>query len=668
MTHAANVDRGREGVGLFSVRSPVLVICLLAWMATVSLDTHAVAQNSDADWPTYNRDLAGTRYSPLTDISPDTVSQLEEAWSYRFHPDDGFIEGPSPAELFQQVTPIVVDGIMYLAAGNRVVALQAETGEEIWRHELTDGLASFRGVAYWPGSEGSGARIFFTSLNKVVALNAETGERHLTFGTGGEATLRVPYNGVPVVYQDILVLGSNVFGPGQRHIAPHLNRPRGGGAPTYPYPRALDAGTGTLRWELHTIPQESDFGTQTWGAESWRNRIGNNVWAFTLTVDEARGLVYIPVSSPGANFYGGDRPGDNLFGNTTVAVDIRTGERAWYFQNIHHDLWDYNLPPAPGLFEIEREDERIPALAQVGKSGFMFILNRETGEPVYGVEERVVPAGDVPGEQYAATQPIPVRPRPLARVNIESGDVVTAADTTPEHAAACRELWDTVDYYNAGPYTPLRLHAADTAPSLVFPGMQGGTSWGGTAYDPALGYLFVNSKERPISGWMRENPAYMDDPDTQVPYVREPGPPFEAPIFDEDGDRRGALPCFKPPWARLFAVDVNTGDIAWEVPLGVNELLPEDKQKVGSPSEGGPIVTAGGLVFIGATGDRTFRAFNARTGEELWAIGFDYNVSAIPMTYAGPDGKQYLAVNVSSPATGEPRGNERLVVFSLPDR
>lgn len=646
-----------------------LVLALAAVVLVVmSVVTVSAQEPGAADWPTYNRDLAGTRYAPLDEINTGTVGALEEIWSYQFHPEDRFIEGPSPAELFQQVTPIVIGGVMYLAAGNRVVALHSETGEEIWRYELTEGLASFRGVAYWPGNEAYGARIFFTSLGKVIALEAETGRRDLTFGNGGEAALRVPYNGVPVVYEDTLVLGSNVFGPGQQHIAPHLNRPRGGGAPTYPYPRALDAGTGTLRWEFHTIPQESDFGNQTWGAESWRNRIGNNVWAFTLTVDEERGLVYIPVSSPGANFYGGDRPGDNLFGNSTVAVDIRTGDREWYFQNIHHDLWDYNLPPAPGLFSVEKDGEHIPALAQVGKSGFMFILNRETGVPIYGVEERPVPAGDVPGEAYSPTQPIPLKPPPVARVSFGPNDIVTADDTTEEHAAACQALWTSVGYYNEGPYTPLRLREAETAPSLVFPGMQGGVNWGGTAYHPALGYMFVNSKERPLNGWMRANPEYDSDTDTQVPYVREPGPPFEAPIFDDEGTRLGLLPCFKPPWARLLAIDVHTGEIAWEVPLGVNDLLPEGKQRVGSASEGGPIVTAGGLVFIGATADRTFRAFDARTGRELWAETFDYNVSAIPMTYAGRQGRQYLAVNVSAPASGELRGNERLVVFALPER
>ena len=346
--------------------------------------TQEPQRSADADWPTYNRDLAGTRYSPLTQIDTRNVSSLREVWSYTFHPEDGLIEAVEPGEIFQQVTPIVVDGVMYLAAGDRVVALRPETGEEIWRHEVTEGLASYRGLTYWQGSGVHGPRIFFTSLSKVVALNARTGERDPMFGNQGEVELRIPYAGVPVVSQDILVFGSNAYGPGGVHIMAHLNQPRGGDEPVYPYPRALDAKTGKLLWEFPTIPTETDFGNHTWGNESWRNRIGNNVWAVTLTVDEARGLVYMPVSSPGANYYGGDRPGDNLFGNSTIAIDIQTGALKWYFQNIHHELWDYNLPPAPGLFTIERDGRTIPALAQVGKSAFMFILNRETGEPVYG--------------------------------------------------------------------------------------------------------------------------------------------------------------------------------------------------------------------------------------------------------------------------------------------
>ena len=253
----------------------------------------------------------------------------------------------------------------------------------------------------------------------------------------------------------------------------------------------------------------------------------------------------------------------------------------------------------------------------------MFILDRETGEPVYGVEEQPVPAGDVPGEHYSPTQPIPIKPPPLARVRISRDDIVTAADTNARHAASCRERWDTVGDYNAGPYTPLRLRAEGTAPSLVFPGWSGGVNWGGTAYDPELGYILVNSKDEPLAGWMQENPQYGPNTRDHVPYVRVGGPPFVAQLFDDNGTQLGLVPCFKPPWARLFAIDASAGEIAWEVPLGINELLPEGQQKVGSPAVGGPMATAAGLTFIGATADRRFRAFDSRTGAELWSTAFD---------------------------------------------
>ena len=233
-----------------------LGVIVIASVAVLAQGTQEPQRSAAADWPTYNRDLAGTRYSPLTQITPRNVSSLREAWSYKFHPEDGIIEALDPTDVFQQVTPIVVDGVMYLAAGNRVVALRPETGEEIWRHELTEGLVSYRGVTYWPGSGEHGPRIFFTSLWKVVALNARTGERDPMFGNQGEVEVRIPYAGVPVVSQDILVLGSNAYGPGEVHIMPHLNQPRGGGEPSYPNPRALDAKTGKLLWEFHTIPQE----------------------------------------------------------------------------------------------------------------------------------------------------------------------------------------------------------------------------------------------------------------------------------------------------------------------------------------------------------------------------------------------------------------------------
>jgi quinoprotein glucose dehydrogenase len=427
---------------------------------------------------------------------------------------------------------------------------------------------------------------------------------------------------------------------------------------------AYDARTGRKVWDFHTIPRPGELGHDTWGNDSWRDRTGNNVWSFTLTLDEQRGLVYMPISGPGMNYYGGDRPGDNLFSNTTVALDALTGKLKWHFQNIRHEIWDYNLPPAPGLIDIRKDGKTIPALAQVGKSGFMFILNREDGTPVHGIDERPQAKSDVPNEWFPATQPIPRKPGPLARVSMTRNDLVTADDTTPAHAEACRALWDKVNFRNDGPYTPWNYRPNGGPPSLAFPGMTGGVNWGGTATDPALGYIFVNSKDEPSTGWIAPNPRYNEQTkDTEFPYIHQSGGTVSAEARTPDGRSLGTLPCFRPPWASLMAVNAATGEFAWRVPLGVNDNMPDGKKLVGSPGYGGPMVTAGGLVFIGATRDQRFRAFDSRTGKELWSVRLDYNVTAIPITFTGRNGRQYVAVTAATNGKGN---NESLHVFALP--
>jgi quinoprotein glucose dehydrogenase len=631
------------------------------------------ARAASEDWPSYNRDLAGTRYSPLTQINTTNVSTLVEAWSYRLRPEPGksvpAVDKPASSfEIFQEVTPIVVNGVMYLPSGNRIVALEPETGKEIWRYELPEGLASFRGVAYWPGDSPSTtlgasrlpARIFFTSLKKLMAVRADTGVLDRTFGDDGQIDLEIAYSGVPAIYKNVVLMGSNFFGPGERHIGLHLERAMGEKGDVHAY----DARSGKKAWDFHTIPRPGEVGHDTWASDSWKGRTGNNVWSFTLTVDEQRGLVYMPVSGPGMNYYGGDRPGNNLFSNTTVALDALTGKLKWHFQNIRHELWDYNLPPAPGLIDIKKDGKTIPALAQVGKSGFMFILNRVDGTPIYGVDERPQAKADVPGEWYPASQPIPKKPGPLARVSMTRNDLVTAEDTTPAHAEACRALWDKVQFRNDGPYTPWNYRPSGAPPSVIFPGMTGGVNWGGTATDPELGYIFVNSKDEPSTGWIAPNSRYNEKTkNTEFPYVQQSGGALSAEARDTNGRSLGNLPCFRPPWASLMAVNAATGEFAWRVPLGVNDNMPEGKKNVGSPGYGGPIVTKGGLVFIGATRDKRFRAFDSRTGRELWSTRFDYNVTAIPITYMGKNGKQYVAIVAATQGQGN---NEALHVFALP--
>jgi quinoprotein glucose dehydrogenase len=612
----------------------------------------------------YNRDLASTRYSPLSQINPDNVARLTLAWSYPMRPGG---VGPS-AGSFNEVTPIVVNDVMYLTAGNRVEALEPETGKEIWRYERKTGLVSSRGVAYWPGDASATPRIFFTSGHQMVALNAKTGAPDPGFGTNGEITMDVPFAEVPTIYKNTILVGANVYGPGETNLHPQDEVWAGIPGDS----RAYDARTGEKLWTFHTIPWPGETGHDTWPADGWKGRGGTNVWSMTMTVDEKNGIVYMPIGGPAANYYGGDRPGDNLFSNTLVAVDVNTGKLRWYFQTVHHELWDFDLPPEPALLDIMHNGKKVPAVVQVGKSGYMFVLDRLTGKPIFPIEERPVPKGDAPGEVYSPTQPFPVKPPPLARVSIGPEDIVTADDTTADHAKACHELWEKSNYVTEGPFTPwvVRTDPKDTKTTLIFPGATGGANWGGTASDLQLGYVFVNVQNQGSSGWLEKNPRY--SPDTvnkEVAYHRGSGSgsqygSFSAPAKDANGKVLGTWPCQKPPWESLVAVNVKTGDIAWSVPLGITEELPESKQHTGRPGAfAGPIATAGGLVFIGATSDDRFRAFDSKTGKELWSTKLEYTASAVPITYQGKNGKQYVAIVAAGGGSGS---NQALLVFALP--
>lgn len=647
-----------------AISTPILILLSISCIHAQT----PKATKPGTDWPMYNHDLAGTRYSPLTQINTGNVAKLAKAWSYKLAPSQGIPNPQSPSEVFQEITPIVVNGVMYLPAGNRVVALEPESGKEIWRYVLPTGLASQRGVAWWPGDANNPPRVIFTTAHKMVALNAKTGKIDPGFGKEGEIDLEVPFSGVPTIYKNVLLIGTNFYGPGERHIGPQLDQAGGQSGDS----RAFDVRTGKLLWQFHNIPHPGEVGNDTWQNDSWKNRTGNNVWAFAMTVDEERGILYMPVSEPGANFYGGDRPGINLFGDSIVAVDANTGKLKWYFQTVHHELWDYNLPPAPGLIDIVKDGQKIPALAQVGKIGYMFILNRVTGKPVFGVEERPVAKGDVPGEWYSPTQPFPVKPPAIARVSFTKDDVVTAEDTTPEHAQACQDLYQKAGgFYNTGAYTPWPYHAegANTKPAIIFPGFDGGVNWGGTAADPKRGYIFIETKDSPVIGWLEKNPKYTPgNAEGLVPFIRT-GPSglgsFTAPVKDANGNPAGRLPCFKGPWARLIAVDANTGNFAWQVPLGTVNGLPKGKENAGNSTSAGPIATAGGLVFIGAARDNRFRAFSSETGKELWSADLGYTATAVPMTYQGKDGKQYVAIIAASRVGGAKAGDESLQVFAL---
>ena len=585
-----------------------------------------------ADWPMFNRDLASTRYSPLSQITTANVAKLAQVWSYRLQPSSfRFATAGGAAE----VVPIVVNGVMYISTQTRVVALNPESGKEIWNYDVAGGQASPRGVAYWPGDRQNPPRIMFTNGRNLVALNASTGKLDPGFAKEGILDMVVPYNGVPTIFKNLVLVGAST---GEKENGPPGNS------------RAYDARTGVKLWEFQSIPGPGQVGHESWLSDGWKDRSGANIWGWYMTADEERGILYMPFGAAAANYYGGDRPGANLFGNSVVAVDANTGKYKWHFQVVHHDLWDYDMPPAPGLVDIVKDGKKIPALAAMGKSGWMFILDRVTGKPVFGVEERAVPKGDVPGEWYSPTQPFPVKPPALARTSLKREDLVTADDTTPEHAKACLELWEKNLFYNAGPFTPWLFHEEGAPPrvTISFPGATGGASWGGMASDPKLGYIFVQTKDSPLTGWIAKKKDGTRYENANLPYDRVNGTAGAFAV--------GGLPCYKPPWSRIIAVNANTGDIAWQTTLGTNQSLPEGKRNVGGSGSAGPMVTAGGLVFIGAATDNRFRAFDSKTGRELWAGQLERQGNAVPMTYQAKNGKQYVAVTAS----------DTVVVFGLP--
>ena len=632
------------GIGL--VGALLCSACASVPASTVPL----ASTEAPGDWSTINRDLAATRYSPLAEIDRSNVANLQQAWTL-------------PLRAFNTAVPVVVDGVMFVPANTRMLALDAATGEEIWVHEapptetpMGPGGFSGRGVGYWPGDAADPPRILVMIGNRMMALDAATGEPVSTFGQDGAIDVGVSaYGGAVTVTGDTAIIG-----------AASLENPQGNPGS----PRAFDVRTGAKLWEFDTTPDPGEPFNETWG-DGWKDRGGTNMWGFMATVDEATGTAYLPIAGPAHNYYGGDRPGTNVFGNSVVAVDSRTGAYKWHFQTVHHDLWDIDMSHSGPLFALD-DGEKV--LANIGKSSLVFVLDAEDGEPVHEVIEKPVPAGDVPGEYYHPTQPWPTVTPPLSRMEMTKADMVTAADTNAAHAAACEAMWDKAGgFYNAGPYTPFLFKEAGAPPrsTIQLPGGIGGVNWGGPAVDPTTGMVYVNAIDTSLVGWVEKvqgdepysfdtsGSGAMSEYDRASVNGKGPFFSFSAPLsgeYDENDRAVGVeAPCYKPPWARLTAVDANTGKIVWAVPLGIFEEQPEGKQLLGNAGSAGPSVTAGGLVFVGATNDKRFRAFDAANGEQLWEAVLPGNGNANPMTYRGRDGKQYVAINASG----------TIVVYSL---
>ena len=439
----------------------------------------------------------------------------------------------------------------------------------------------------------------------------------------------------PAIFGDVVITGCS----------------NGEGSPTagaYGDIRGWDAKTGKLLWTFHTVPRPGEPGAETWPAGAWKNRSGTNTWGF-FSIDTKRGIVYAPLGSPTSDFYGEDRAGDGLYGNSLVALDARTGEKKWHRQLVHHDLWDYDLAAPPALFDIHREGRVIPAVAQITKMGLLFIFDRVTGEPVYGIEERPVPQTAIPGEVTAKTQPFPVKPPPLAKNTFRIEDMY---DRSPEHARFCRELFGSNQMKIGPPYTPLPLEGN----ALFFPSTLGGGNWGGVSVDPARGLLFVNVMDVGQWGHMEKRGSEFVRTSAYGPYARF-------------WDRETRIPCQNPPFGELVAVDLASGDVAWRSVLGRIEALEAiGVRDTGSLNLGGSIATAGGLVFIGATNDSRFRAFDSKSGKLLWETKLEASGHSSPITYTGRDGRQYVVLMAAGGGAFLGGGlSNTLVAFALPD-
>jgi len=616
----------------------VSFVPFVSFVFLVSLSFVALTASDPNDWPMHDHDAGGQRFSPLKQITPANVAKLQPAWTF----DTG--------AMGIQVTPLVINGIMYVSAGNDVIALEPETAKVLWRY-TAPAAVSKRGVAYWPGDRDSAPRLFTGAGDRLLAIDVERGKPVDGFGEGGSVDLKASVRGdidggfalasPPSVYKNIIITGGN-----NGEQSPSLG--------LYGDIRGWDARTGKLLWSFHTVPRAGEPGVETWAGESWKNRSGTNVWSF-FTIDVERGIVFAPLGSPTSDYYGGDRKGANLYGNSLVALDATTGRLKWHQQLVHHDLWDYDLPAAPTLVDIKRSGRTIPAVAQITKMGLLFLFDRTTGQPIFGMEERPVPQSTVPGEATSPTQPFPIKPAPLARNTFDPEKDFYSL--TPEHAAYCKELWTKNDMYTRGPYTPPGTQGT----MVTFPSTLGGGNWNGLSFDPTLGLVFTSVMNLGQVAKMVEGQARGGGPATWV--RRSPWGGAVGRFWNPEN----RIPCSAPPFGELVAVDVNRGEIAWKVPFGVIDSLKEKGfGNTGTANIGGTIATASGLIFVGATIDCRFRAFESKSGKQLWETQLDACAHSLPMTFMGKDRRQYVVVAAGGGSfLGAPPGS-KIVAFALP--
>ena len=681
--------------------------------------------NDNTNWGEYLGGPDRSHYSALTQITPTNVAQLKVAWTYAA-PDSGQI----------QTNPIIVDGVLYgVTPSVQAFALDAATGKELWKFgdPLKTWHSTSRGVAYWQSGGQSGTpdkRILYTVGPKLYALDARTGKPIPDFGNQGSIDL---HEGLGEQAKDKFVI-SNTPGTVFEDLIIMPVRLSEGADAAPGHVRAFNVRTGKLVWTFHTIPQPGEYGYETWPKETYKNTDvgGANNWA-GMSVDRPRGIVYVPTGSAAFDFYGGNRNGQNLFANCLLALDARTGKRLWHFQAVHHDIWDRDFPAPPNLLTLTQNGKKIDAVAQVTKSGHVFVFDRVTGKPLFPIVETPMPKSDIPGEEAWPTQPIPQKPAPFARQNFTENDLNPYSDEPDSLKAQFRRS-------RRGTFQPLSRQG-----TIIFPGLDGGAEWGGAATDPD-GIMYVNAnqaawlialndtpkrdalahlsagarlysqncqtchgaerKGNPASGYptlvnigQRRDRAYVhgvissgkgmmpgftqlsgDEKRALVAFLfgdekqevtaaatkNNPTPyvPYKISGYTKFTDSKG-LSGIAPPWGTLNAIDLNTGDFRWTIPLGEEPLLAKKGiRNTGSENYGGPVVTASGLLFIAATKDEKFRAFDKKTGKLLWETGLPAAGYATPATYQA-GGKQYVVIACGGAKLGTKKGNQ-YVAFALP--
>lgn len=601
-------------------------------------------------WSTYLGSGSSSQYSALDQISKANVGKLQVAWTY--------LAGDKPVRF----GPLVVNDKMYvLGDKGAIVALDPATGKELWRHE-NKGQVGDRGMNYWQSEDGKDRRLFYVNAGMLTAINADTGEAVPGFGAAGKVDLRTGLKVADI--SKVRPLQTDNPGRVYKNLI-IMSLPAG----AYDYDsapadiHAYDTRTGKLVWIFHTVPEKGEYGYDTWPEKDHAEEGGVHNWSES-TIDDQLGIIYIPTGTARYDFYGGNRPGNNLFANSLVAIDAKTGKRIWHFQAIHHDLWDYDFPQAPKLLTIHKDGKDIPIVAQASKQGFLYVFDRRNGKPIWPIDEKPVPASDVPGEKASPTQPIPSWPKPFTRQTFTEADINPYLPESDK--AKLRQLFKTTRH--EGIYTPPSIQG-----TIQMPGHNGGANWGTTATDPVHGRLFVMAKQLPVLNILSldKNPERLARAQAAMPNGGGDVQPYKGPA--DFMIQSNSLSAINPPWSTITAYDMNTGDIMWQVPDGdVAPLATLNIKDTGSHApRGSPVVTAGGLMFIATSSDRKLRARDVDTGKVVWEYDLPAASEGVPAVYES-GGRQFVVIPVGGNGLftngfGQPKpGPAQYMAFALP--